>query len=102
MVHHLSGQEARVAGLGDTHALQHLLDDNLNMTVINIDTLDTVNLLYFTRDIVLYRFHAQDIQNIMRIQRTFRQAIALSDDIAIMHSNSRSEGNRVGFLVPVV
>ena len=51
------------------------MDDDLNMLVIDINTLKPVNPLNLTDDIILNRTDTLDLQYVMRIYRTLSQLI---------------------------
>src|SRR5690606_16715400 len=46
-----TGDEARVAGVGDVHATQHLANDHLDVLVVDLHTLQAVNVLHFINDV---------------------------------------------------
>ena len=64
LVHYLLFQEAGIARLVDFNLTHHLANDDFKVFVVNLHTLQTVNVLYFVHDIFLYSrrtFNGKDI-----------------------------------------
>ena len=62
----LADEERCIARNGDFNFSQHLRNDNLNMLVVNLNALQTVNVLNFLNQIFSQFLNAQDTQNVMR------------------------------------
>ena len=61
----LTCNELAVARVRDGHATQHLANDHLNVLVVDLHALQSVNLLNFINDVLGERFHTQQTQNIV-------------------------------------
>ena len=57
------------------------------MLVINLHTLQTVNVLNFVDDITSQRLDTQQSQNILRISRTVNNHFTFIDNLTVMHQN---------------
>ena len=64
LVDNLLFQEASVARFVDFHLAHHLANDDFEVFVVNLHTLQTVNVLHFVDDILLYCRRAFDGQNV--------------------------------------
>ena len=71
-IHGCTRDEAGVSRFIDTLFLHHLSNNHLNMLVVNFYTLQTINPLHFRNHIVLNRFYALNLQEVMRVNGTFR------------------------------
>ena len=77
-----------IAGLLDANLAHHLTDNNLNVLVVQIYALLTVNLLNFLDQVILNRSRIQNAQDVMRIERTLVELIALSDLVAVLDTDA--------------
>ena len=69
------------AGVGHTHLAAHLTDDDLDMLIVDLNALQTVDLLDLVDQVVLHVLQTLDGQNILRVQH----ALA-GDDVALLHT----------------
>src|SRR5437763_964300 len=67
----LALEEFGFAALEHAHLLQHLPDDHANVLVVDLHTLQAVNLLHFVEQILLHCARPLDAKNVVRIHRTF-------------------------------
>src|SRR5699024_2710263 len=75
--------------------LQHLAHDNLDMLIIDINTLATVYTLYLAEHVVLCGTQSLDLQDIMRIHATFCKLVSGLQDIAILDLDAGSVRDKV-------
>src|SRR5260221_9641392 len=68
----LTPQERGIAGFGDTYLAEHLANDDLDVFVVNGNTLQPVNFLHFVNQELLKLLRAANIENLVRINWTFR------------------------------
>ena len=69
-------QEFRVSRLLYADFLQHLAHDDLDVLVVDINTLEAVYALYFLDHVILYGPKSLDLQDIVRVHATFGQLVA--------------------------
>ena len=60
------------------HLAHHLTHDNLNVLIVDINTLGTVYLLYFADEVFLYSQTAQHLQDLAGLYRAFGDRGALA------------------------
>ena len=65
-VHDRAGQQIRAAGIVDADLAHHLADDDLDVLIVDVNALLTVDLLDFLNDILLAGVHAADAQHVVR------------------------------------
>ena len=58
-------------GISHAHLAAHLTDDDFDMLIVDLNALQTVDLLNFVDQVVLDILQTLDRQNILRIQNTF-------------------------------
>ncbi len=73
------------ASFFNTDFTEHLTNDNFNMLVVDINTLETVYFLYFNDNIILYSRSVQNFENSSGSNIAFGQAVTLLDNIPFMH-----------------
>ena len=73
------------------------MNDHLNMLIIDLHALETVNALYFLKHIILNRTHALDLQDIVWIDTAFRQLIACFQHLAVQHLDPGAVRDQIGF-----
>ena len=64
--HKLLLKELGITVVGDFHLAHHLADDNLEVLVVNLHTLEAVNGLNFVHDILLSLDRSEYCQNVGR------------------------------------
>ena len=62
-----AGEKRCVALVCNLYLSCHLTSDNLNVLVVDIDTLAAVNLLNFEKDVIVNRVDTADTENIRRV-----------------------------------
>ena len=72
-VHNGAGQQIRAAGIVDADLAHHLADDDLDVLIVDVNALLTVDLLDLLNQIVLPAgIDAADAQHVMRAVRAAR------------------------------
>ena len=66
----LAQDVAAVARVGDLHAAQHLANDHLDVLVVDLHTLQTVDVLNLIDDVARKFLDAEQAQDVLRIGRT--------------------------------
>ena len=69
-------QEFRIADVLNLDPAHHLTNDDFDVLIIDVDTLQTIDLLNFVHKVSLQFFFTENGQNIMRITRTIHQRLA--------------------------
>ena len=100
-IDHGAREQVRVTGLLDAHLAHHLADDDLDMLIVDVNALLTVNLQNFLNEVVMNGGRAADTQDIVRGQRAVLQLRALGDDVAVVHAQAGVR-HRVDAVVAVV
>ena len=78
-------------GIRHAHLAAHLTDDDFDMLIVDLNALQTVDLLNFVDQVVLDILQTLDCQNILRIQNTFT-----GDDVALLHTVTRHHAGMLG------
>ena len=91
----LAYQEGRIARSEDFNLAQHLRNNNFDMLVVNLNTLQTVNVLNFLNQIFSKFLNAENSQNIMRSRCSFYQRVTLLDDIPILNGQMTAFRNQI-------
>ena len=73
-IHHRAGQQAGVARVLDANLAQHLTDDDLDVLVADADALEAVNHQNFLEQVFLNGLHAENAQQIVRVDLSLRSA----------------------------
>src|SRR5262249_32035668 len=63
--------------------------------VVDLHALQAVDLLHFVEQILLHRARAFDPQDVVRIDRTFRQTVTGADAVALVHAQVFARGHFV-------
>src|SRR6185312_3361848 len=95
-------QEFGVADFLDLHPAEHLTNNHLNVLVVDVHALQTIDLLNFVYEVFLQAVHTQDSKNVVRVQRTIHQSLTGSNAIAFLHVDVRTAGDIVLALFAVV
>ncbi len=82
-----TGQEGCFARIGDFDLLQHLARNDLDMLVIDLHALQSIDLLDFLDQVVCKSLDPHHPQNIMRHRVAVHQRIATLDDITFLDSD---------------
>ena len=67
------------------------MDDNFDMLIVDINTLKTIYTKYFTQQVILNCTNTLNLQEVMRVNRTFGKRITGKDILTISNLNMRSE-----------
>src|SRR5665647_88293 len=98
----LAGQQVGIAGLDDRDATEHLTDDDLDVLVVDRDTLLAVDALDLVHQVHLHLTWAEDPQHLLRVDRALDQLVAHLDVIAIGDEQTRALAHRVGVLLGTI
>jgi hypothetical protein len=86
-LHLLGLDELGVARLDDGHPAQHLANDHFDVLVVDLHTLQAVDVLNFVGNVASQRLDALQAQDVMRIRFAFDDLLALVDHLAIVHQH---------------
>ena len=67
------------------------------MLITDINTLQTVYTLYFTKHVILYRTDSLDFQQVMRVNTTFCQFVAGFQYLSVHNLDSGTIGDQISF-----
>ena len=76
-------EERGIARIGDLHLAQHLADDDLDVLVVDLDALETVNFLHFVHEVLLQVLRSADLENLVRHDWAFGQLLAFLHEVAL-------------------
>src|SRR5699024_1744251 len=85
-----------VARLVNANLLEHLTNDDLDMLIVDINTLQTIYTLYLPHHVILNGTDTFNLQDIMRIDGTFGQLIAGLQMSAVKHLDSCAIRDDIG------
>src|SRR5262249_13416387 len=68
----------------------HLARDGLDVLVVDVHALQSVDLLTFVDEIRLQRLLAQHVQDVVRVARALHQRLARADPLAFLHLHIRA------------
>src|SRR6185369_12256564 len=94
-VYHVFEKELSVADILDPHPSQHLTNDHFDMLVVDVDALQTVNLLNFVHKVALQFLDTAHGKNIVRIQRAVHERLARPDPVFLLDVYVHASRNRV-------
>ena len=94
----LTGQEVGAACVVDLDLAHHLTDNDLDVLVVDLNTLQTVGGLYLGNEVVVDRLCAQNTEDIVRIDRTVGELVALLDSVAVHDLDAETEGDQIAAL----
>src|SRR6185503_6558933 len=77
-------QKLRVADFLDLHPAQHLPDNHFDVLVVDVYTLQTIDLLDFVYEVFLQTTHTQNSQNVVRVEWSIHERFAGTDAVAIL------------------
>ena len=95
LVNHLIIQEARVTCVDNLDLAHHLANDDLEVLVVDLHTLHTINVLCLVDDIILYSRRTLDSQNILRRDRTIRQRYTGAYVVALLYQDLLRQRDQV-------
>lgn len=93
---HLFGlDELRITRFGDGNTTQHLTDNYFNMLIVDLHTLQTINVLDFVSDVAGQGLDTLQTQDIVRIWLALDDLFTLVDDLTIVNQNMFVLGNQI-------
>jgi hypothetical protein len=95
LVHLLAPQEVRVAGFRDADLAEHLADDDLDVLVVNGDTLQAIDFLDFVDEVLLELLRAADVEDFVRVNGALGELLALLDIVALEDDDVFADGDEV-------
>ena len=90
-----ANQQGGIAGLGDLHLLEHLANNHLDMLVVDLHALQTIDLLHFGAEIFGERLNAEHVENIVRIGISVDDIVTALDEIAFLHRQMPALGHHI-------
>ena len=91
----LAFEKRGVAGILDLPFLQHLAHDDFDVLVVDLHTLQAVDVLHFVDHVVGQSFYAHDGKNIMRRRIAVHDVVAFLDIVAFRNGNVLAFGHHV-------
>src|SRR6266852_6204894 len=88
-------EELRVAHVFDLDPAHHLPGDGLDVLVVDVHALQTVNLLNGVDQVGLRELFAEDGQQVVQVERAVDQGFAGLDVVAFLHVDVHAAWNRV-------
>ncbi len=95
-------QQLGVAGVLDADLAHHLADDDLNVLVVDVDALLTVDLLDLLDEVVAHALAAElvvvdtaDAEDVVRVERACGELLALIHWLAVVDCRTRGVGDGV-------
>src|SRR3569623_657236 len=95
-------EQAGVAGVGHFDFAQHLANDDLDVLVVDLHALQTVDVLHLGDDVVGERLDAQETQDVVRIRRAVDDDLAARDVRTLEHRDVAPLRNQLFVLGTVV
>ena len=87
-IHRISRKYIRIIVLFYSYLLKHLTNDNLDMLIVDLNTLKSVNSLYFTKHIILNGTNTFYLKDIMWIYTTFCKLVTCLKHITVWYLDS--------------
>ena len=94
-VDNLLFEEAGIAGLVDLHLAHHLTDDDLEVLVVDLHTLEAVNVLHLVDDVFLHGGGTLDGKDVAGRNRTVGERRTSTYVVVLLHENLLGEGHEV-------
>ena len=101
-VDHLLEQEFRVADILHLDPAHHLPDDDLQVLVVDVNSLEPVDLLDFIHQVLLQLFFPQDGQDVVGIARAVHERFAGDDALALLDIDMHPARDKIFPFFPVV
>ena len=96
-IHEGSWKKNRVSRINDADFAKHLFDHNLDVFIVDFNTLVTVNTLNFLQNVVLHATNPFNTKHFFRIDRTIGQFIASFNLLTLNDTNTRTIADWVDF-----
>src|SRR5690606_11446073 len=100
-VHVLALEVVRVARVRDPDLLEHLPDDHTDVLVVDLHALQAVDLLHLVQQVLLHGPRTLDPQDVVRVDRTFREPVAGPDLVTLVHPQVLADRDLVDPLRPL-
>ena len=91
----LVDEEVGVAHLGDAHAAQHLPHDRLDVLVVDLHALESVDLLHLVHQVARQLLLAEHLEDVVRVGRAVHQRLAGLHAVARVHADVLALGDQV-------
>src|SRR3569833_3551145 len=95
-------EQAGVAGVGHFDFAQHLANDDLDVLVVDLHALQTVDVLHLVDDVVRERLDAQQTQDVVGVRRAVDDDLAALDVLTLEHRDVAPLRNQLFVLGAVV
>src|ERR1035437_1746366 len=102
LVHDLFGQELGIADVLHLHPTHHLAADGLQMLVVDVDALQTVDFLDLVDQVLLQFLFTEHRQDVVRVARAVHERFAGLDLLAFLNLDMDAAGQRVYALFAVI
>ncbi len=71
-------EEGGIAWIGDAHFLEHLTHDDLNVLIVDVHTLQTINFLHLVHEILLKFANTANLQDLVRNDKAIGELLPLT------------------------
>src|SRR6185369_6899557 len=88
-------EEVRIADILDLDPAKHLSNDHLDVLVVDVNALQTIDFLDLVHDIILQFFHTSNAENIVRVKRSVHERLAGLDRVTVLNIDMRTARNVV-------
>ena len=88
-------KEDSIAWVVDANLTHHLANDNLEVLIVDLHTLQTVNVLYLINDVLLHGCWTFDCQDIRWCNFTVRQGCASTNSVVLLNKNLTWQRNKI-------
>ena len=95
LVHLLIDEEFGAAYLFDLHPPHHLANDDFNVLVVDIHTLQPIDLLNLIDQVAVQRLLTEDAQDIVRVAWSIHQLLAGLHTVAFLHVDVHAARQRI-------
>src|SRR6056297_262286 len=102
LLHLLSDQPVRVAGIDDPHLSDHLADDRLDVLVVDLHALEAVDLLHLVDQVLGELLLALDLEDVVGVLGAVHERLARPDPVALVHAHVLALRNQVLLGVPLL
>src|SRR5690554_1093804 len=77
-------EQGGVAAVGDLDLLQHLANDHLDVLVVDLHALESIDFLDFRAEVFSQRLHPEHFQNVVRVRASRDQRVTLLDEVVFL------------------
>ena len=95
LVHYLILEETRVSRILDLDLAHHLAYDHLEVLVVDLHTLHTVDLLHLVDDVLLHLRRAKDTQYVARGDGAVREGHTRLDVVVLLNHDLTRQGHQI-------